>query len=115
MEGFKYFIQIILVSPSQVRVRRRNGVWTFLAGCILQVNCVLVAARLARAPDEAVRANAFFFNEMVDNCVNPIPAKLLCTFVRFAVSNHSYAASCVIAESLSNTCEQRFSVIAQGY
>jgi hypothetical protein len=76
-EGFKYLIKTVLSSSSQVRVRSGNRIRAFFTCCIAQVNGIFVATCLARAPDEAVSADTFFVNQVVDHCVHPIPAKLL--------------------------------------
>src|SRR5690606_15945724 len=65
--------------------------------------------------DETVAADTFFFNEVVDNSVYAIPAKLLSSFVSVAITYNCDTAGRVIADFSSYTSENSLSVSAESY
>src|ERR1700760_4822101 len=96
-------------------MRRRNHVRSFFACAVLEVYGVFFAAALSVAEDKPIRANTFFFNQVVDNCVHPIPAELLSSLAGFTIPDNCDLTVGVIAELLGYAGEQGLVILAESY
>lgn len=96
-------------------MRCGNRIWSFFAGTVLEVDRILFAAALSVTEDEPVRANTFFFNEVVNYCIYPIPAELLSGLAGFAISDNSDLTVGIVTQFLSSAGQQGFVVLGQGY
>jgi len=94
-------------------VRSRHRVRTFFASTVTQVNRIFITTALTVAEDEAIRANTFFFNKVVDDRVNPIPAQLLSGLARFAITNNGDLTVYIGADLRSSSRQERLVVLAQ--
>ena len=83
-------------------MRSGNRVRSFFACTVLEVYSVFFATALSVAEDKPVGANAFFFNQIVDDCVNPIPAELLSSLAGFAITDDGDLTIGVITQFLGS-------------
>src|ERR1700760_258158 len=94
-------------------MRCRYRIGTFFTGTVTQIDRILVAAALAIAEDKSVRANAFFFNQIVDNGIYPIPAQLLSVLAGFAITDHRDLTAGIVPDLRSSAGQQSLVVLAQ--
>ncbi len=86
-----YLSKNFILSFSQVRVRSRNCIrsfFTFIGRT--EINCITIATFLTILKDEPVTTYAFFFYQVVNDCIYLIPASLLLKFVTSAISDYNY-------------------------
>ena len=96
-------------------MRRRNRIGSFFTGTVLEVDRILFATALSVAEDKPVRANTLFFNEVVNHCINPIPAELLSGLAGFAIADDSDLTVGVVAQLLSSAGQKGLVVLGQGH
>src|SRR5258708_37934319 len=95
-------IYIEILPAAEVGVRSGYRVRAFFAGAIFQVDGVFFATTLTVAEDKPIGANTFFLNQVVDNCIYPIPAELLSGLAGFAIADDSDLTIGVILDLLSD-------------
>src|SRR5438067_6765856 len=115
-EGFSIYQQNVhLLSFSQIRVRCWYCIRTFFTfGSTTQINGSTIATFLAILENKPVAADTFFFYEVIDHSVHPIPAELLFLLCRVAIANNYNLAFRVIAHASTNACKQTLCIRTQG-
>src|SRR6185312_13358732 len=108
-----YHFPWLILSLAQVRMRSRNRIGSFLARAIFNIYRVFIPTYLTVAEDKAVGVDAFFFNQVFNHFIYPVPAQLLGRFAGFAVTYHSYFTTRVIPHFLCNAGGQRLAILAQ--
>src|SRR5580692_6448896 len=78
-----------------------------------RANYPIFAAGLTIAEDKPIRANRFFLNQVVDNCIYPVPAQLLSSLARFAITDNGDLAARVVAYLDGSGSQKRHIVLAQ--
>jgi hypothetical protein len=80
-------------------VRWLHAVRTSLSLCgSTEINCVTVTALLAIVEDEAIDADTFFINHVIDHGIYMIPAQLLLFLVCRAISDNGHFTTRVVAD-----------------
>src|SRR5579872_836035 len=99
--------------PPQVRVRCGNRIRSFFPGTVAQIDRAFIAAALTIAEDEPVGANTFFFNQVIDDGIYPVPAQLLSGLARLAITDYGDLAARIVPHLGRGTGQQCLVVLAQ--
>src|SRR5277367_442458 len=100
-----------ILFSAEVRMGSRNRVGSFFAGAVLEVHSVFFASALSVTEDEPVRANALFFNKVVNNSIYPIPAELLSSLAGFSIADDSDLTVGIVAQFLGSAGQKGFVIL----